>query len=87
MRLVLCQCAHLSREKAAGESEYHEGVEVGAREAAGSDDGETVISGQKPWEAQVPLINRSVKLPAKEQIWAEKTISLKRVAERWFDFV
>lgn len=38
------------------------------------------------WDAQVPLISRPEKLRGEEAGWGERTVSVRSIAGRWFDF-
>ncbi|KAJ5558676.1 hypothetical protein N7535_008889 [Penicillium sp. DV-2018c] len=43
-------------------------------------------SGRKLWEMNVPLLNGSVKMRGDDSTWGKQGITVKRVAERWFEF-
>jgi len=38
------------------------------------------------WEAEVPLLSGSVKIGEAGAHWARRTISIRKIARRWFDF-
>jgi hypothetical protein len=42
--------------------------------------------GRKLWEVNVPLLNGSVRMRGDESTWGKRGITVKRVAERWFEF-
>jgi hypothetical protein len=42
--------------------------------------------GSKLWDTQVPLLNGSVRIRGEEGNWGGRGISIKQVAQRWFDF-
>lgn len=42
--------------------------------------------GGRLWEKQVPLLNRSVRIRGGEGNWGGHGVSVKQVAQRWFDF-
>lgn len=42
--------------------------------------------GPRLWDAEVPLLNGSVKIGEAGHVWASRTVSIKAVARRWFQF-
>lgn len=42
--------------------------------------------GGKLWDTQVPLLNGSVRIRGEEGNWGGRGISIKQVAQRWFEF-
>ncbi|KAJ5893596.1 hypothetical protein N7495_005287 [Penicillium taxi] len=42
--------------------------------------------GGKRWEMQVPILNGSVRIRSEESNWNGRGVSIKQVAQRWFDF-
>ncbi|KAJ5159923.1 uncharacterized protein N7482_006927 [Penicillium canariense] len=42
--------------------------------------------GAKLWDTQVPLLNGSVRLRGEEGSWGGRGVSVKQVAQRWFQF-
>jgi hypothetical protein len=42
--------------------------------------------GDKLWDTQVPLLNGSVRIRGEEGNWGGRGVSIKQVAQRWFEF-
>lgn len=42
--------------------------------------------GSALWDAQIPLLSGSVKISAAGASWAKRSISVRKVMERWFEF-
>lgn len=38
------------------------------------------------WDTQVPLLNGSVRLRGEEGNWGGRGVSVKQIAQRWFEF-
>lgn len=43
-------------------------------------------SGQRLWYEHVPILNGSVRMGGEDSIWRGRGVTVKRVAERWFEF-
>lgn len=49
-------------------------------------DSSSVDWGGKLWDTQVPLLNGSVRIRGEEGNWGGRGVSIKQVAQRWFQF-
>ncbi|OQD76356.1 hypothetical protein PENDEC_c004G04066 [Penicillium decumbens] len=42
--------------------------------------------GERLWDTRVPLLNGSVRIRGEEGNWGGRGVSIKQIAQRWFDF-
>lgn len=49
-------------------------------------DPSSVVRGSKLWDVNVPLLNGSVRMRSDQGTWGERGVTVKRVAQRWFEF-
>lgn len=61
-------------------------VSVQVLECVDVRDRESVYNGPRLWDAEVPLLSGSIKIGEAGQGWAQRTIPVKKVAERWLRF-
>ncbi|CAI7569039.1 unnamed protein product [Penicillium glandicola] len=46
----------------------------------------SAVRGRKLWDASVPLLNGSVRMRSDQSTWGGRGVTVRRVAERWFEF-
>ncbi|KAI9880603.1 MAG: hypothetical protein M1830_001954 [Pleopsidium flavum] len=73
------------RDDEEGEEEVgrREGRDIGNGNGNGDRSGS---GGGDPWEARVPLLNGTVRFGGEERVWAGRSVSCRRVVERWCVF-
>lgn len=62
------------------------GMDLRLYECTNSLDPASTTWGGKLWDTSVPLLNGSVRIRSEESDWGGQGITVKRVAERWFEF-
>lgn len=77
----------LSRSMAAAvESAFRTGLDLVLCECTNAVDPPNARWGDRLWNTQVPLLNCSVQLRGEGSTWAGRGVSVKQVAQRWFEF-
>ncbi|KAJ5468829.1 hypothetical protein N7475_006581 [Penicillium sp. IBT 31633x] len=68
------------------EASYRVGVDLRFYECMNALDLSSAERGRKLWDVNVPLLNGSVRMRGNENVLGKPGITVKRVAERWFEF-
>lgn len=77
----------LSRSMAAAvESACRAGLDLVLCECTNAVDPTSARWGDRLWDMQVPLLNGSVRLRGEEGNWGGRGVSVKQIAQRWFEF-
>lgn len=77
----------LSRSMAAAvESAFRAGLDLVLYECTNAVDPTSARWGGGLWDTQVPLLNGSVRLRGEEGNWGGRGVSVKQIAQRWFEF-
>ncbi|CAG8909281.1 unnamed protein product [Penicillium egyptiacum] len=62
------------------------GMDLRLYECMNALDPSSTVLGRKLWDVKVPLLNGSVRMRSDQSTWGGGGVTVKRVAERWFDF-
>lgn len=77
----------LSRTMAAAvETSFHAGADLVLCECTNAVDPTSIRWGGRLWDTQVPFLNGSVRLRGEEGNWGGRGVSVKQIAQRWFEF-
>lgn len=68
------------------EASARAGVNLQLYECMDALDPSSAVKGSKLWDANVPLLNGSVRMRSDQSTWGGRGVTVKRVAERWFEF-
>lgn len=68
------------------EASARAGVDLQLYECIDALDPSSTVRGSKLWDANVPLLNGSVRMRSDQSTWGGRGVTVKRVAERWFEF-
>ena len=68
------------------EAAYNADMDLRLYECTNVLDPSSAVWGRKLWDMNVPLLNGSVRLRGDESTWGGRGVTVKRVAERWFEF-
>ena len=62
------------------------GMDLRVYECANALDPSSAVRGRTLWDANVPLLNGSVRMRSDQSTWGGRGVTVKQVAERWFEF-
>lgn len=68
------------------EASARAGMDLQLYECMDALDPSSTVKGSKLWDANVPLLNGSVRMRSDQNTWGGRGVTVKRVAERWFEF-
>jgi hypothetical protein len=68
------------------EAAYSAGMDLRLYECTNALDPSSAVWGRKLWDMSVPSLNGSVRMRGDESTWGGRGVTVKRVAERWFEF-
>ncbi|KAJ5177965.1 uncharacterized protein N7500_000664 [Penicillium coprophilum] len=68
------------------EASSRAGMDLRLYECMDALDPSSGVKGRKLWDVNVPLLNGSVQIRLDQNSWDGRGVTVKRVAERWFEF-
>ncbi|CDM30799.1 hypothetical protein DTO013E5_553 [Penicillium roqueforti] len=68
------------------EASSRAGMDLQVYECVNALDPSSAVRGKMLWDVSVPLLNGSVRMRSDQSIWSGRGVTVKRVAERWFEF-
>ncbi|KAJ5817826.1 hypothetical protein N7447_007834 [Penicillium robsamsonii] len=68
------------------EASSRAGMDLRLHECMNALDPSSGVRGRKLWDVSVPLLNGSVRMRSDQNTWGGRGVTVKRVAERWFEF-
>ncbi|KAJ5356333.1 hypothetical protein N7517_010942 [Penicillium concentricum] len=68
------------------EASSRTGMDLRLYECMNALDLSSTLRGRKLWEVNVPLLSGSVRMRSDQNTWGGQGVTVKRVAERWFEF-
>lgn len=68
------------------EASARAGMDLQLYECMDALDPSSAVRGSKLWDTNVPLLNGSVRMRSDQSAWGGRGVTVKRVAERWFEF-
>ncbi|EKV10335.1 hypothetical protein Pdw03_8140 [Penicillium digitatum] len=68
------------------EASARAGTDLRLYECINALDPSSAVRGSKLWDTNVPLLNGSVRMRSDQSSWGGRGVTVRRVAERWFEF-